>query len=449
MRNNAVVLIHGIGEQQPMGTIRPFASAILGRKGVGGDYWSKPDKMSELFELRRLQAKSRQKIHFYEYYWAYNLEGTSISDVLTWGWVIISRRWRNVPRSAKTIWLVSRILCVAVLISFIAGVSIGLADLTEFVKSSWIWFVVSGVGLFFQFILIRYLGDAARYLSPRPRNIRLRQKIRSEGIRLLRKLHESGEYDRIILVGHSLGSVIAYDIVTHLWNDYNDQLPGLSEPGIRKSVRDKIKAKHPPQPKIGEEILKVGRRVEKGEVDAAEFQKAQFAAAKEYRSFKNPWLVTDLITLGSPLAHGLLWFASSKEDFEFRKKQRELTTCPPQQDRKGYAYCRRVVDLGEGKKFSPLVLHHASVFAVTRWTNLYFPARLGIFGDFVGGPLAEEFGLGIRDIPVRTTKWKGIANMTIFSHTQYWRLQDDLTANQADTNSEMPVSLFALRKAIQ
>src|SRR5439155_3474313 len=43
-------------------------------------------------------------------------------------------------------------------------------------------------------------GDAARYLSPLPQNIKLRQTIRSEGLKLLRTLHDSRDYDRIIVV---------------------------------------------------------------------------------------------------------------------------------------------------------------------------------------------------------------------------------------------------------
>lgn len=72
-----------------------------------------------------------------------------------------------------------------------------------------------------QGFLLYYVGDAARYLSPSPENIALRQRIRTDGVALLRRLHESGEYDRIVVVGHSLGSVIGYDMLTALWRDYN------------------------------------------------------------------------------------------------------------------------------------------------------------------------------------------------------------------------------------
>lgn len=37
----------------------------------------------------------------------------------------------------------------------------------------------------------------------------------------------------------------------------------------------------------------------------------------------------------------------------------------------------------------------AAIFAVTRRSNIYFPNRLGFFGDWVGGPLAGVMGSGI------------------------------------------------------
>jgi len=70
------------------------------------------------------------------------------------------------------------------------------------------------------------VGDAVRYLTPSPQNIDSRYKIRQKGVDLLKKLHEKKDkkgnplYRRIVIVGHSLGSVVGYDIITNLWHDY-------------------------------------------------------------------------------------------------------------------------------------------------------------------------------------------------------------------------------------
>jgi hypothetical protein len=426
----AVVLIHGIGEQKPMDTLRAFVGAVLGPAEDGRDaYWSKPDPMSELFELRRLQSTGRLSTHFYEYYWAYNVDGTKVFQILHWLAALIVRRSRDVPPSAKALWLVSRLLAALLLLLAFAGT---FATVREWFNAQpvmgAIWIGAMLAVSLLQYFLVSYLGDAARYLSPLPQNIKLRQTIRSEGVRLLQTLHEREEYDRIIVVGHSLGSVIGYDIITHLWQKYNETYLGLAREEVKAAVRDCMDRRVSPQPVIRDVISKAGEalRTDDGEGALAQFQREQVNAWREQRGLGNPWLITDFITLGSPLVHGTLLLARSKDDFESRMRQRELPGCPPQRDDKGYAYSGPTpIDVGEGRKFTPLVLHHAAPFAVTRWTNFYFPARLGLFGDFVGGPLRAAFGPGIRDVPVRTSAWAGLAGFTALAHTQYWHVGDD------------------------
>ncbi|MBV7336195.1 hypothetical protein KFU94_49765 [Chloroflexi bacterium TSY] len=450
MMRQALVVIHGMGEQKPMGTIRPFAEAILGSRGKKGEFWSKPDKMSELFELRRLQAKGKSNIHFYEYYWAYNLEGTSVWDVLWWAVDLFKRNGKDVPPASKSLWLLTRFLVGLVIVGIVFGFVDGvLGWLNAQPTFGAVWITITLIGFALQYFLISYLGDAARYLSPIPRNIKLRQKIRTEGINLLRSLHGSGDYDRIILVGHSLGSIIAYDIITHLWDEYNAQLSGLEEKAeVQRLVREAMANQKTPQPVVRNEISVCGEELiddPDNDQKREDFREKQHEAWKELRFFGNPWLISDFVTMGSPLTHGLLLLASSTADFESRKDQRELITCPPQRDQKGYSYSSpKSYEVGEKKKYTPLILHHAAAFAVTRWTNLYFPAKLGLFGDFVGGPLSKDFGEGIKDVPVSTIKWYGLANWTIASHNCYWLVTDDV--NNDDQMNQLAV--IALRDAI-
>jgi hypothetical protein len=371
----AVVLIHGIGEQKPMDTLRGFVSAVLGPGEHGKDaFWSKPDPMSELFELRRLQSMGRTSTHFYEYYWAYNVEGTKIIDVLYWLWQLVIRPGKDVPPSAKSLWLACRLMtAIAVLIAALGVLTPAYDWFAAQPKWGLGWITVMLALFVVQYFLVSYLGDAARYLSPRPRNIKLRQRVRAQGVRLLRTLHERGDYDRIIVVGHSLGSVIAYDLISRLWQDYNERLPALDKDKVRKAVRECLAAGIAPQANLRKGIEKSGDALKKGGDQLAldAFHKAQRDTWHELRAFGNPWRITDFITIGSPLAHGMLLLANSRDDFQNRKRQRELPTCPPQRDGKGYAYADSApIDIGEGKKFTPLIPHHAAFFAVTRWTNL-------------------------------------------------------------------------------
>jgi hypothetical protein len=458
----AVVVIHGIGEQQPMGTIRSFVDAVLPAEGDIPAYFSKPDRLSELFELRRLQATG-SRTDFYEYYWAYNIEGTKLWSVLLWMLRLMLRSPNDVPHGVKVIWWLSWALLASFLILLAHGalgpVGKSIKDAGPFTLFGALIFVsLSAI----QFTLISYVGDAARYLSPRPININLRQKIRSQGVQLLRALHVSGKYDRIIIVGHSLGSVIGYDIINRLWLEYNDQLPAIdADPTVKKLILDAMAAGRSAQPIIRDELSETGELLYRTPHDPAalrNFQRSQLKAWREQCALGNRWRISDFITLGSPLAHAELLLAANKEEFVSRKRQREIVTCPPQRDAKGYAFSPPnsiivdSVEQGDGsyaeKRYTPLILHHAAPFAVTRWTNLYFPVKWGLMGDLVGGALAPAFGPGIRDVSVRTTRRLG---WTLRAHTSYWYCSRESKPQAAAISSQstkVPDALDALRAAL-
>ncbi len=82
-------------------------------------------------------------------------------------------------------------------------------------------------------ILVQYVGDVAAYISPSvlDRFADLRREIKDTVGAIVRAVYESAaadgkswQYDRVILVGHSLGSLIAYDILNRLINE--DALEG-------------------------------------------------------------------------------------------------------------------------------------------------------------------------------------------------------------------------------
>ena len=430
MKRQAIVLIHGIGEQKPMGTVRSFVKAIVG-EGTPEQptYWSKPDRMSQSFELRRLRSRGRGAgADFYEYYWAYNLQGTKLRDVLGWFKGLLLRRAKDVPPSARSLWLLSRLLVVSV--AAVAGaMALGWGSewkelFRTLQKVGAVSLTASGLMLLIESVIINYVGDAARYLSPLPRNIRLRQKIRGECVRLLRTLHASGEYDRIIVVGHSLGSVIAYDAITHLWQEFNEELPGLADERVKQHVLRCMDERRSPQPVVRDELPDSVQGLAQGSLE--DFRRAQVAAWREQRYFGNGWLITDLVTIGSPLTHAMMLLAEGKDEFDARQRERELPTCPPQAEGRRFAYSAhdRTVNVSAKRKFTPLLLHHAAPFAVTRWTNLYFPAAFGLFGDVVGGPLQRHFGLGIKDVPVSSSLWFGLGQYTPVAHTSYWLMRD-------------------------
>lgn len=415
-----------------MDTVRNFAEEILPETASKGNkFWSKPDPLHSTIELRRLQSDHKYTTDLFEYYWAHHVRGTKIPHLLNWYWNLITRKKENIPNCLLTLYRLSQFLTL-VLIGLAIFLSINFGTSWEPYNSlSFGSIVLTPLLLIIQGFIVNYLGDAARYLSSRPENISLRRKIRSEGLKILRYLHKSHRnYDRIIVVGHSLGSVIGYDLIKLLWHEYHDKHE---------------RPKRMKQPFI-KTISELGEKLKQDkQVTLEKYREGQLNLWHEQIKASNPWRISDFITLGSPLAHAMLLMAKSKKDFKRRQKQRELPTCPPVLDDNTYEYVKNPPYEVDGKKISMRVLHHAAPFAVTRWTNLYIPATYGIFGDFVGGPLKQVFGKGIRDVPVTIT---GPQKNSILAHTHYWKnssLNSD--NNEADKHSDqdLPIAIDTLK----
>ncbi|VVN38880.1 hypothetical protein PS664_05284 [Pseudomonas fluorescens] len=454
----AVVVIHGIGEQRPMDTLHSFVDAMIPADTPGGTpfYWSKPDRLSRNFDLRVLKSSGRTSTDFYEYYWAHKMQGTKFGHLLSWLWDSFKRPRRDIPDAIVPFWRTTRWTTLGLLLLIATG-TLATAwghyphDSNPF---AFIPLLLGALGLGLRYSALSYLGDAARYLSPNPQNVMVREQIRADGVELLRALHNKGDYDRIIVVGHSLGSVIAYDIIGYLWHDYHDQLTQVIP--SNQALVDRYALHQPLQPVVKEALFKAGTALDGSLGSTFAFRHQQAEAFIEQRGLGNPWRITDLVTVGSPMAHASLLLGRSVSDFKQRMQRREAPACPPTEDDKGYGYnARPPLLLGE-RPFTPYYLHHAAAFAVTRWTNLYFPAPLGLFGDIVGGPVKPVMGNGVLDLPVRVGKWKGWLARSWFSHTQYWTERNGaqgylatLASNDnAIKNGPRPSATEALRWAV-
>lgn len=404
----AVVLIHGVGEQVPMDTLRGFVRAVwttnpgIIQPGKPTGVWSKPDEISQNYELRRLTTAENvrnQRTDFFEFYWADLMQDTELSHVWAWARVLLFRWPSRIPAQLRGLW------CLLVLL--------GLAVVTAWLNSSFGWFAVPyedtikfGGGLLWaglSWFLIHFAGDAARYLHVAPANIESRRKIRDAGIQLLENLEKSGKYDRIILVGHSLGTVIGYDILTLLWTKYNEKhattAPAPALDALEAMVRNLPEDLRTLTPKEQDAFAQL-------------YHGAQAARLAEMRSQQHPWLVSDFITMGSPLSHATVLMAANGRRLGEKFREREFPSCPPAMETvNNQRQCSYTTAAGAR------VPHHAAVFTTVRWTNLFFPCWATFWGDVIGGPVAKVFGPGVRDVPVRTLRGLGF-----FTHTAYWSL---------------------------
>lgn len=409
-----MVVIHGIGEQRPMDTVRGFVDAVLPEVERGPKWFSKPDGLTETFELRILQNRAQPRTRFFEYYWAHRPTGTKYAHVLSWARALLWRRPGRVPRHLRGLWWASWASVVVAAAAWIWWATAG-GD-----PAWWTGLLTTVLGMGLQGVVLNYAGDAARYLSPSPANIALRHAIRKEGVALLDALHAERHptdpsrplYDRIVVVGHSLGSVIAYDILNAAFHRY---------------ARTYERSAEHDQPAL--------KALDEAATDADTWQAAQAAAYAELQELGHPWRVTDLITVGSPLAHAAVLLASDAEELQERIAQRELPRCPPVTDDptgETTTYSFRVwepYEDSDGNQHRLRAPHDAAVFAITRWTNLYTPTGGLLRGDFISGPLAPWFGPGIRDVAVRHPSWW--VGHSPLAHTAYWSTPRDQVPTKA------------------
>lgn len=434
----AVIVIHGIGEQRPGHTLTDFVKAVFDSE-LHEQHWVKPDTVSDSFEMRKVTvpalpasaaSEGMPATDVYEMYWAHLILDSTVGQVMGWMKGLLLRRVP--PPLGPAVWT-ARLLSILIL-AVVAGLPIYLslappdAARAGSLATVVVAVVLAAAGVAWKFAkqpgkkwVTGYLGDAARYLEPKPANIARRQEIREAGVRMLERIHESGQYERIVIVGHSLGSVIAYDILTFAWNR------------LRRQHKD-------PDHWSFEALQTVESALQEGSMPA-EPRALQYAAWQEHRTNSQPWLVTDFVTLGSPLTYGDFLMTDRRTVFSSLVKDRIYPTCPPQTEeqdgKRRFSYTLPSRWDAGARHESITVPDHAALFALTRWTNLYFPKRGLIGGDPVGGPLRGLFGAWISDCPVKAPK----AGLLGFAHTHYWEAD-------RQTGSSIPEHIRCLRDAL-
>jgi hypothetical protein len=469
----AVVVIHGMGEQRPMDTLRGFVETVWEKDsslfdGSGSprdrrpETWSKPDRASGSAELRRITTARarlpdgnpgpRLRADFFELHWADLTADSTWGDFQLWFRRLLLRNpFRcDVPRRVLLVWCLLWLITLALLVSGLSTAITKLPNIKDTAIGSffswWGWGWVTAatllVGGGVKLFLTSYFGDVARYVSASPRNIKVRQAARDRGLKLLRELHAIKEYTRIILVGHSLGSILAHDLLALSWAEQSSQILFKQGDKLHQAIRACEEA--------GERLLDsrhqkaipelTPARHERGCVCAAApagLTETYAAALKDYRQEqrrlfqelsqvmvtkagedKPAWLISDLVTLGSPLSHASFLVARNGCELAAMTRAREILRSPPvyelESGKPGFAFD----DDGDWR------MHHASALAPVRWTNLHDvtgPLRF-LRGDLISGPVSHDFGPGAADFNVQPRRqgWLGAVLPRCFTHTLYW-----------------------------
>ena len=455
----AVLVVHGIGQQMPMDTLRSFVMTTFRDEADPSrtQILNRMDRYSSFLDLRTLVIPAhgaRGKVDFYELYWAPTLSGGSAAAVLLWALKTLVSRPRG--RQMKQILLTMRLAIVVSLLVSAAlyylvrdaewlRLFVPLLPLVLVLKP-----VVRGIG---TSVLTETLADASRWFAPSPKDIPERDRIRRLGLDLLAALHGKDEdgkqkYGRIVVVGHSLGSVIAYDIIRLAYDQ-------LRQPDSAASTGD------PASDQPAAWHFDFQSRDITNESRLSEYQHFQRQLHAEQRSMGVPWLVTDLITLGSPITHAHDLWTSKTADFATRRAENEYPSCPPIGEFQ-HSECRRArrgraaivgadspIAFYRTREEGPLIAHEASPFASTRWTNLYFPMTWWLAGDPVGGPLRDVVGPGVRDLPVQlSTRSRRRSLLPVVAHTWYWRRDPKLPRKEAKADDGHRDAVLRLKQVI-
>lgn len=469
----AVVIVHGMGEQRPMDTIKAFVKTVweddpdIAQPGAPeaskawskSQVWSKPDQRTGSLELRRVTTRESVasaafrdgvRTDFYELYWADLSAGSTWDQVVNWIWYLLIRPWKSVPPPVRLAWWV---LWAAAVFVAVMGL-IGFLPEKYWTKifpawlPQWLFVAVSAVvAVAMHKKASATFGRVVRYTRTDPDNIAARAAIRTRGLDLLDALHRESRYRRIVIVGHSLGTMLAYDLLSYFWAQRSDARTVQEGTAEFAAFCDVETAAAAVDESATPFALDAYRRVQR--------QLRDLLAGRPAPDHTHPsapdrrWLISDLVTLGSPLTHAEFLIASSSDDLKLRQAQRELPTAPPFRDLLdpdvlGLAKASGALPIATPSKETRLmsypdkeahgkwVMDHGSPFAVVRWTNLHDPASHVFRGDMISGPLRHSFGPVVMDIDL--SKIRGASNS--FTHTSYW------------SSDAPPLQLAALRRAV-
>ena len=504
----AVVIIHGMGEQRPMDTMRCFVETLFVKdtsiSGEENRVWSVPDQKGLSYELRRLStpvSRANVRTDFFEFYYADLMNGNTLSQLRAWILDLLLRRPEDVPRRMVWPWFVLWLLTLGVVTAFAVTLDVrAYIPFAEAWSSPWelpwyLWavlgvaliailywgevvgelpdlrallalvlcllggmlvvlivthdptpsqrFAAAAVGVVvsvFSSLALRYFGDVARYVRAAPDTVQARHEIRERGLALLEGLHD-GSYDRIVVIAHSLGTIVAYDLLNLLWQKIGPTAGNPPAPGVVTALS-------------GIDEFLPGKS---GSFNVEAYRDAQWKvfqalrASRQPKPAKTPWLVSDFITLGSPLTHAEFLVERNQADFLAARSELALPVSPPlpnivpanvlvsasakaKRDKESILY----TNPQNGVKAT----HHAAVFAATRWTNIYDPYSWILLGDLISGPVSEtgdnpRFGKGIREYKVRMRRSGLISRLLfprVFTHTLYgqWQSRFDKASEGAD-----------------
>ena len=237
----AFVVIHGAGSHRPFETLDKFVRGFRNVLSIAHpelDSWwrhrlqRRNDKIAHYVSLA---PEGKPRLDFYEYYWDCHVDhDIPLSAVINWLYQVsesAKKFYRNKPVSAQIHQQRGSALFkdgdfkiggYFVPLGQVGGAlgllqRVGLARIP--VLSTAVALLLGRVSR----LLAEMMGDVVIYtaVDVRSSHFQVREKVMGGAVEELRWLLAMDDYEQIVLVGHSLGSVIAYDALNRIILDMN------------------------------------------------------------------------------------------------------------------------------------------------------------------------------------------------------------------------------------
>jgi hypothetical protein len=238
-KRTAFVIIHGIGEQSPFETLDAFTANFIrsfGNVQLSHAIATRSDASGKIWQENFIQVEREQgfPIDLHEFYWAYiTEEKITIPETVKWveQTLAATKKYykKNVElqknyeerRGTKRFPLARVLLLLRLAVfalPFFQLFGILFSPFSHFPPLTWISKLSRIVLNKFGWIVTGYIGDVAIYTTTdeKSKYYRIRQQILNESQTLVEALLNDDAYDRVIIAGHSLGSVIAYDTLNRI-----------------------------------------------------------------------------------------------------------------------------------------------------------------------------------------------------------------------------------------
>lgn len=134
----------------------------------------------------------------------------------------VKRKGHSVEKRAEWLWSVLAIVFAVFFFyvgyEFAEWKDVSFAAAWPVIRRNCLLLVVAIVAAAWSYVLTKYVADVAVYTTAdaKSKNYKARSAILDGSTKALSEILVNSDYDRVILAGHSLGSVIAYDTINEL-----------------------------------------------------------------------------------------------------------------------------------------------------------------------------------------------------------------------------------------